>query len=131
MFFLLSLNSLYACLLAKYRLFKIYVECTANEGPVRIQFQCLVPIYVFPEMKLSGPQNRIIMFCLPICFCERFLYYQAQSAYLAECRNWERGRAVSFLGTHKSDFRYSVSCCTFSLTYFLFFNFIFRGRICI
>jgi hypothetical protein len=25
---------------------------TANEGPVRIQYKCLVPIYVFPEMKL-------------------------------------------------------------------------------
>jgi hypothetical protein len=25
-----------------------------------------------------------------------------------ECRNWERGCAVSFLGIHKSDFRYSV-----------------------
>jgi hypothetical protein len=25
-----------------------------------------------------------------------------------ECRNWERGRAVSFLGIHKLDFRYSV-----------------------
>ncbi len=25
---------------------------TANEGPVRIQYICLVPIYVFPEMKL-------------------------------------------------------------------------------
>jgi hypothetical protein len=25
--------------------------CTANEGPVRIQYKCLVPIYVFPEMK--------------------------------------------------------------------------------
>jgi hypothetical protein len=24
----------------------------ANEGPVRIQYKCLVPIYVFPEMKL-------------------------------------------------------------------------------
>jgi hypothetical protein len=30
--------------------------------------KCLVPIYIFPEMKLSSPyfQNRIIMFCLPI-----------------------------------------------------------------
>jgi hypothetical protein len=28
--------------------------CTANEGAVRIQFQCLVPIYVFPEMKLRS-----------------------------------------------------------------------------
>ncbi len=26
-----------------------------------------------------------------------------------ECRNWEGGRAVSFLGIHKSDFRYSVA----------------------
>jgi hypothetical protein len=25
---------------------------TANEGPARIQYKCLVPIYVFPEMKL-------------------------------------------------------------------------------
>jgi hypothetical protein len=25
---------------------------TANKGPVRIQYKCLVPIYVFPEMKL-------------------------------------------------------------------------------
>ncbi len=29
-------------------------RCTANEGPVRIQYKCLVPIYVFPEMKLQG-----------------------------------------------------------------------------
>jgi hypothetical protein len=27
---------------------------TSNEGPVRIQYKCLVPIYVFPEMKLCG-----------------------------------------------------------------------------
>ncbi len=27
---------------------------TANEGLVRIQYKCLVPIYVFPEMKLQG-----------------------------------------------------------------------------
>jgi hypothetical protein len=26
--------------------------CTANEGPVGILYNCLVPIYVFPEMKL-------------------------------------------------------------------------------
>ncbi len=28
--------------------------CTANEGPVRILYKCLVPIYLFPEMKLRG-----------------------------------------------------------------------------
>jgi hypothetical protein len=27
---------------------------TANEGPVRIQYKCLIPIYVFPEMKLCS-----------------------------------------------------------------------------
>jgi hypothetical protein len=27
---------------------------TVNEGPVKIQYKCLVPIYVFPEMKLCG-----------------------------------------------------------------------------
>jgi hypothetical protein len=32
----------------------ILVACTANEGPVRIQYKCLVPIYVFLEMKLRG-----------------------------------------------------------------------------
>jgi hypothetical protein len=26
--------------------------CTANDGSVRMQYKCLVPIYVFPEMKL-------------------------------------------------------------------------------
>jgi hypothetical protein len=30
---------------------------TANEGPVRIQYICLVPIYVFPEMKLLFPKH--------------------------------------------------------------------------
>jgi hypothetical protein len=27
---------------------------TANEGTLRIQYKCLVPIYVFPEMKLCS-----------------------------------------------------------------------------
>ncbi len=27
---------------------------TANEGPVKFQYKCLVPIYVFPEMKLRN-----------------------------------------------------------------------------
>ncbi len=49
-------------------------------------------------------QNRIIMFCLQFphsCICQWIIW---GSAY--ECRNWERGRAVSFLGIHKSDFQY-------------------------
>ncbi len=36
--------------------YKLEEACTANEGPVRIQYKCLVPIYpyVFPGMKLCG-----------------------------------------------------------------------------
>jgi len=30
---------------------------TANEGPARIQYKCLVPIYVFKEMKLLFPKE--------------------------------------------------------------------------
>jgi hypothetical protein len=28
------------------------IDYTANERPVRIQYKCLFPIYLFPEMKL-------------------------------------------------------------------------------
>ncbi len=31
--------------------------CTAIEGPVRIQYKCLVPIYVLPKMKLLFPKQ--------------------------------------------------------------------------
>ncbi len=34
---------------------------TANEGPVRIQYKCLVPIYVFPEMKLLFPKQNYVL----------------------------------------------------------------------
>ncbi len=30
---------------------------TANEGPVKILYKCLVAIYVFPEMKLLFPKQ--------------------------------------------------------------------------
>jgi hypothetical protein len=33
------------------------VPYTANEGPVRIQYKWLVPIYVFPEMKMLFPKQ--------------------------------------------------------------------------
>ncbi len=44
---------------------------TANEGSVRFQYKCLVPLYVhcIPRNETVRPrhfQNRIIMFCLPI-----------------------------------------------------------------
>jgi hypothetical protein len=31
---------------------------SANEEPVRIQYKCLVPIYIFPEMKLLFPKKK-------------------------------------------------------------------------
>ena len=34
-----------------------HLNHTSNEGPVRIQYKCLVPIYVFPEMKLLFPKH--------------------------------------------------------------------------
>jgi hypothetical protein len=40
------------------RHFKINsVPYSANKGPVRIQYKCLVPIYVFPGMKLLFPKE--------------------------------------------------------------------------
>ncbi len=44
-----------------------YLQLTANGWLVRIQYKCLVPIYVFPETKLLFPKhNYCIMFCLPV-----------------------------------------------------------------
>jgi hypothetical protein len=47
----------------------IHLAYTANEGPVRIQYKCLVPIYVLPKIKLRGlviSKKIIIMFRLLI-----------------------------------------------------------------
>jgi hypothetical protein len=32
----------------------IHLAYIVNEGSVRIQYKCLVPIYVYPKMKLRG-----------------------------------------------------------------------------
>ncbi len=40
-----------------------FAICTANEGPVRIQYKCLVPIYVLPEMKLLFPKQNYNVLC--------------------------------------------------------------------
>ncbi len=80
-------------------------------------------------------QNRIIMFCLPIstfmhlwaiymfpgsvclfCCSQRgrlMLGIYINSSQIHECRNWVWGPTVSFLGIHKSDFRYSASLSLF------------------
>ncbi len=52
---------------------------TANEGPVRILYKCLVPIYVFPEMTLRGLViSKTELYCsvfqFPhLCICEGFI----------------------------------------------------------
>ncbi len=62
---------------------------TANEGPVRIQYKCLVRIYVFPEMKLlclviSKTELQCSVTQFPYsCIYEQFIYYQDRSAYFA------------------------------------------------
>jgi hypothetical protein len=40
----------------------------ANEGPVRIQYKCLVPIYVFPEMKLLFPKHNYDVLSISVLF---------------------------------------------------------------
>ncbi len=101
----------------------------------RWESKCLVPIYVFPEMKLYRVQpryfhNRIIMFCLPIptsiYLWDIYIDIHDRSVYFAaakyvdrsweyiyrsqthECRNWEYGRAVPFPGIHRFNFWYSA-----------------------
>ncbi len=71
--------------------------CTANEGLLRIQYKCLVPIYVFPEMKLCSIliSKTDIMFCLPVpiiiySICERFIFFQDRSVYFAAAKYVDR-----------------------------------------
>ncbi len=91
---------------------------TANEGPVQIQY--IMSGLCIPRNETALPryfQNIIIMFCLPI---STFMYLWAIYIFrdqwrkyinrwqISECRNWEWGRSVSFLGWHVSNFRYSA-----------------------
>jgi hypothetical protein len=59
---------------------------TANEGPVRIQYKCLVPVYVFPEMNLLFPKQNYTVLS-PSSYTHisaRDLYiFQDRSAYSA------------------------------------------------
>jgi hypothetical protein len=67
-------------------------EFTANEGPVRIQYKCLVPIYVqYSEKGNCYFQNRIICSIpqfLQSYICERFTYFQDRSAILLQENMW-------------------------------------------
>ncbi len=96
---------------------------TANEEPMKILKKCLVSIYVFPEMKLVFPkQHYNVSQFLHSYICEKFIYFQDQSAYSAsgkyvdqsweyikrsqthECGNWDWGRAITRKWIHKLDF---------------------------
>ncbi len=76
---------------------------TANEGPLRIQYKCLVPIYVFPEMKLLFPKQNYNVLS-PIVPTLIHLW----EIYIYICGNWDSGRAIPRKGIHKWDFPSSV-----------------------
>ncbi len=105
-----------------------------KEGPMRIQHKCLVPIYVFPEIKLLFP-NTLIMFCLPVptliylwdiyifpglvcLFCCReicgLILGIYESPQTNECVNWEWVHTIPRKVIHKWDFpcsaQNSVQC---------------------
>jgi hypothetical protein len=56
---------------------------TTNEGPVRIQYICLVPIYVFPEMNLLFPKQNVLSLSSFYTLISRFIYFKVGSAYSA------------------------------------------------
>jgi hypothetical protein len=66
---------------------------TPSEGPVRIQYKCLVSIYVVPEMKLLFPKQNYNVLSPSSNTRERFVYIQNLSAYSAAGkyvdRSWE------------------------------------------
>jgi hypothetical protein len=61
-----------------------WASYTANEGPVRIRYKCLVPIYVFPEMKLLFPKQNCNVLSpkfIHSYIYKRFIYFRDLSAY--------------------------------------------------
>jgi hypothetical protein len=107
---------------------------TVNEGPVRIRYKCLVPIYVFPEMKmLFTKQNYNVLsprsythismrdiyisrIDLPILLqgnmwisCK---YINRSQTH--ECGNWYWGSAIPRKGITKWDCAvYNILCSTY------------------
>jgi hypothetical protein len=110
-----------------------FVLFTVYEGPARIHYKCLVPIYVFQEMKLCSllisKQNFNVLSpnsYTHISVRELYISRNGQSILLQPnmwtdpgniCINRSHshectvgiGRAIPFLGIHKLNFRYSVS----------------------
>ncbi len=68
-------------------------ELHANEGSVRIQYKCLVPIYVFLEMKLCSLlisktelQYNVLSLNSYTHISVRDLYFQDRSVYFAAAK---------------------------------------------
>ncbi len=118
-------------------------DCTTNKGPVRIQYRYLVPIYVFPEMKLIFPNQNynvlspssythisvrdlyISRIGLPILLhgnIDRSWEYINHSQ-IHECGIWDWGRAIPNKGIHKWDFSFK---CGLSQTDHLSGNYSFK-----
>ncbi len=102
-------------------------SCTANEGPVRIQYKCLVSIYVFPEMKLLFPKKNYNLrspssythISARDLYISRAVYsaagkYEDRSwEYISRsqthgCGNWDWGHTIPWKGIHIWDFPCSV-----------------------
>ncbi len=111
-----------------------YCLHTANEGLVRIQYKCLVPIYVFPEIKLLFLRENcnglpvptlkylweIYLFPGSVCLlCCRKIWgpilgiYCINRSHTHKCGNWDWGSAIPRKGIHKWDFR----CCAVCVQY--------------
>jgi len=87
---------------------------------------------IFPEMKLRGLLPNICIHVsvndlyIPTIGPAIFLYcicgpiVGINSSQIHECRDWERGRAVSFLEIFVSNFRYSAFAVYFSSVLFHF-----------
>ncbi len=71
---------------------RLYASLTGNEGPVKILYKCLLPIYVLPEKKLLFPKQNFYNVLSPSSYtihsfiCERFIYFRDRSAYSACCK---------------------------------------------
>ncbi len=53
-------------------------SCTANEGLMRIQYKCLVPISVFPEMKLLFPKHNY-----NVLSCSSYTHISVRDLYIS------------------------------------------------
>ncbi len=95
-----------------------FLSDIANEGPKRIQYKCLVPIYVcIPRNDTVIPSSSTLIYLWEIyifpgsvclfCCRDRSLEYINQSK-THECGNWHWGHAIPRKGIHEWDFPCSV-----------------------